>query len=401
MTVVASFQAPLPSTRVTSSPWPPFHCVSAPLVAAPHPWPPLDQFVTRGIRSGSDHAKEQNHEEHAHRFTRLKTLASRPQGLRHEALRAMPRHSRNAMIQGPHAMVDRIADELDWRALDLHGSTYHPLRALALSILAGKAYNVFAEKPSERSNLYTSLDGLVDAGYFVRRLGSGRYCPRVIFASRGRDVIIAFAGTRTSHDFLRNLDAFQEEGFGGHVHAGMKKSMGEIWPELEAHLEEARARGGDHEPLRVALTGHSLGGAFALLTATRLHALEGYEVTSVLALGPPKAVDSEARDAIEASGLSERVWRVLLHSDLVYDLPWSIFGQYEHVGIPVYLDQDGWCHHAPSEAHVESERHGMFSWFDLFARGRHIKPLRDHEPASYVQALFLHHRDAPPRRASP
>jgi len=70
----------------------------------------------------------------------------------------------------------------------------------------------------------------------------------------------------------------------GRIHKGFNKSLELIHPELEEYLESINAK---QNPVFV--TGHSLGGAMAILTAFRLNQL-GYQLPKIFVYGTPNSI---------------------------------------------------------------------------------------------------------------
>ena len=148
------------------------------------------------------------------------------------------------------------------------------------------------------------------------------------FLAEGPDFsILAFRGTvfPDAHDVQADFDvrmtAFPG---GGRVHQGFFDSIRKILPELEPRVAAVRS------PLFA--TGHSLGAALAVLSATLLE-----PVKSVTTFGSPRIGDTDFRDQCR-----KPVWRVLNNNDLVGQLPPP--GLFHHVGKLVYIDRNGRFH---------------------------------------------------------
>ena len=99
-------------------------------------------------------------------------------------------------------------------------------------------------------------------------------------------VVVAFRGTETGEmpDLRTNLDAFKTGApTGGEVHRGMSRALDQLAPRI---FERIR-----NEPpgTRLVLTGHSLGGALAVLFATRLlTSMPDVQVDAIYTFGAPR-----------------------------------------------------------------------------------------------------------------
>ena len=159
--------------------------------------------------------------------------------------------------------------------------------------------------------------------------------------------VVAFRGTQEAVDWLRNLDARPEwHDTLGFVHAGFSDGMDDVAAELNCLL-------GD----RVALTGHSLGGARArILAALRIAA--GQPVDTLTVFGSPKPGFINVSRIIQKSGMGHISFRN--RNDPVPLLPAIL----------------------PLWKHPES-------WISLDARPavNDFDPLRDHSMDLYLQGV--------------
>lgn len=142
-------------------------------------------------------------------------------------------------------------------------------------------------------------------------------------------------------------------------------------------------QGGPSDPQHVPLyvTGHSLGGALAVLAAERLTAC-GYPVMEVHTFGGPRVGDYAWAQAYEAR-LGRRTWRHAYCCDIVTRVPWLWQG-YWHVGQHVYYDSFAYRHHDPPALLVWCDR----IWSRLNNWG-HIPTcgLRHHLLRGYLRCL--------------
>jgi triacylglycerol lipase len=148
----------------------------------------------------------------------------------------------------------------------------------------------------------------------------------VLITRRDRDVIVAFRGTADLRNWLTDLDCELTRVGSCRVHRGFYQAMKAVEPDLSVHLAEARGA-------RVWVTGHSLGGALAMLWA--LWAAEkGYEIAGVYTFGQPRAGDA-AFSQLYDSKLKTRTWRSVHADDMVPRVPW-LLGRFRHAGHEIF-----------------------------------------------------------------
>ncbi len=163
------------------------------------------------------------------------------------------------------------------------------------------------------------------------------------YAAAAQDtVIVAFRGTECDLDrgsealaqFIADLSVdvdirWVDAQGGGRIHRGFRDALDEIWTDLQVCLERLIARG-----CRLWITGHSLGGALALLAADRLCRI--YEVQGVYTFGAPRIGDKRF-----TSGFAPRSFRIVNNNDLVPHLPPF---PYADLGELRYIDSAGTIH---------------------------------------------------------
>lgn len=161
---------------------------------------------------------------------------------------------------------------------------------------------------------------------------------RVGVAVSPSTVVLACRGSDDAGDWLENLLALRvgwrpvlPPGVG--VHLGFRRQAERIRAELFGVLDVAELNG-DH---RVILTGHSLGGAMALLLAAALRA-DGRRVDAVVTFNAPRVGGRRwaAWETWESTTVARFVVARQGERDLVSRLPLSRFG-WEHVGAPTVV----------------------------------------------------------------
>lgn len=187
-------------------------------------------------------------------------------------------------------------------------------------------------------------------------------------------LVIGFRGTEihSLRDIRADLFARIHRENGYYVHAGFKLATDNVWGPLLYQLEN-----NSHYAYRpIHLVGHSLGGAMALITGSRLLSQRGYNVERIITFGCPRV---GCRDF--SWRLKRKTWRVVHKLDII---PW--FGRGHHVGELMFVDETGtlrrkigW-HHLALSAMVMACRSVR-----SFRAVRRL--IRDHSMDRYVQAF--------------
>ena len=141
--------------------------------------------------------------------------------------------------------------------------------------------------------------------------------------SNGKQTVIAFRGSTDWVDWVADFSFRTIEGgklnLGGKVHAGFAKVIEGVWPQI---LSAISTVGGTQQQIWV--TGHSLGGAMATLTAIKLAKL-GYSVAPVYTFGAPRQGNEDHIAEVKA-WLGGKHYRILNGQDLVPRVPPTVDG---------------------------------------------------------------------------
>lgn len=198
---------------------------------------------------------------------------------------------------------------------------------------------------------------------------------------RGTRLLLAFRGTEGSKPSDIITDAsFKPEVFraakavsepaqtplaaAGKVHSGFQAALDVVWPQLVPHLTRAE---------EVVITGHSLGGALAVLAAARLcHA--GPRLVALTTFGCPRAGDSQFVSWLESRLPAHAALRVVNDLDIVTRVPFRTLG-YAHLNQVLFFGPDG-------TGHFESQ-----SWSRFLNTLRHVV---DDYAASTKEAVHDH-----------
>ena len=152
-------------------------------------------------------------------------------------------------------------------------------------------------------------------------------------ASNAENLVIAFRGSDDYLDLAVNLTASQNadrDFYQGAVHQGFAVALDGVWIELRTLIDSLHREG-----QRIWITGHSLGGALATLTAKRLHAFMG--PVRCITFGQPRVGDPEFLQNYTVTH-----HRFVNEHDMITKLPpRSVFTRYWHVGLEQFLDEAG------------------------------------------------------------
>jgi triacylglycerol lipase len=151
-------------------------------------------------------------------------------------------------------------------------------------------------------------------------------------------VVAVFRGTDEISDWLDNLNVVPTSGPLGEVHVGFYNALMDIWPQMKSTIRSFRrtAVGQPDRPLW--LTGHSLGGALAILAAaTLIDADETFY--GAYTFGCPRVGGREFARTFNVEA-KNKVFRFQNNADIVTRVPARIMG-YSHVGSFVYISADG------------------------------------------------------------
>ncbi|MEV0040905.1 lipase family protein [Streptomyces sp. NPDC056909] len=200
-------------------------------------------------------------------------------------------------------------------------------------------------------------------------------------AASDRMIITAFRGT-TPHeirDWLTdgNTPPVPGPGNKGFVHYGFHQALASVYPDVRDAIEEFRTGG-----QTVWFTGHSLGGALAMLAGTRLY----FEEPRILAdgiytYGQPRTCDRLLAAAYNTA-LKDRTYRFVNNNDIVPQVPPAPL--FTHVDTVKYFDSHGTIHDRLPFVDVLRDRvTGRTA--DLFAPAS--DGIRDHFMPAYLANL--------------
>lgn len=184
------------------------------------------------------------------------------------------------------------------------------------------------------------------------------------------DVVIACRGTEPNewNDLRADANALTDLAETvGRVHRGFKRVVDDIWPDLEAALQDERRS--------VWFCGHSLGAAMAQICAG-LCQLSDIAVVpcEVVTFGSPRVGTKRYIDNAKVRHL-----RWVNNNDIVTRVPPRWLG-YRHVGVRMYLDSNG------DVAKMNPAQRAKDRWSGFWngLRARKFDDFSDHAIAGYV-----------------
>lgn len=146
--------------------------------------------------------------------------------------------------------------------------------------------------------------------------------------SVGDVAVVVFRGTDDPGDWLANLDRFIAKTPDGPAHRGFYSAYIPLSPQVDELVQASEAK-------LVWVTGHSLGGALAVLCGYELAQDAAIEVAGLMTFGQPMVARSPLTNRIEEL-LPSRYVHFANNQDIVTRVPPS----FDHCGSLVYYDGD-------------------------------------------------------------
>jgi len=208
-------------------------------------------------------------------------------------------------------------------------------------------------------------------------------------------LIIAFRGTNsirnwvTDAEFERTILVSGVDGTCSKIHKGFEAALNSVIEQLINRLGGcSRFVYQNCKPLFI--TGHSLGGALAILAALELQR-NGLPIAQVYTFGQPRVGNGDFKRRYEAS-LGDRTFRVVYEEDIVARIPhfpgWR--DPYRHVGMEVFLPAFGIGEMVinPSLWYLlASDAWGIYRAWCISKFAGALDPIHDHHVGNYVSAL--------------
>ena len=164
-------------------------------------------------------------------------------------------------------------------SFNARSAKYHPQNAYWLSVCSDLSYN---SAKTIRQTIMNKWE--LDRFNFISRKDS-----QCFIISNKKIIIISFRGTEKDEagDVVTDLDMSQSNAYGGKVHRGFIDAYRQLKSPLMAKIKEHRSH---NQPIW--LTGHSLGGAIAVIAAMDLSEKK-LNVKGVYTFGQPRVGDAE------------------------------------------------------------------------------------------------------------
>ena len=159
----------------------------------------------------------------------------------------------------------------------------------------------------------------------------------------GSDVVISFRGTviDSTINWQTDLQArlIPMDSFGG-VHKGFSEALDSIWVGIKNHISPGKTQ-------RIWLTGHSLGGALALMAGARL--ITEYKrypniiINGLYVFAAPRVGDRDFADSYKNTYLDRRSFVFVHHNDIITVYPPFIqkISEYVNVGNLLCINREG------------------------------------------------------------
>jgi triacylglycerol lipase len=191
---------------------------------------------------------------------------------------------------------------------------------------------------------------------------------QAFLVSNTEKLILIFRGTelKSIQDWIANSEAAKIKACGGRVHLGFWEGCQNVWPQIETEIQQIRYQ---FPEIPLFLTGHSLGGALAILAAVQLQ-MCGHKLDSVYTFGCPRIGDRHFAMQYNRR-LYDCTFRLVNHRDIVAQLPPTELG-YTHIGQLIYFDSTGIRRISPFP------QDNQFGWAESFD---------DHDLNAYKQNL--------------
>lgn len=156
-------------------------------------------------------------------------------------------------------------------------------------------------------------------------------CSQAILVEHDKYFCMAFRGTDELDDWIDNINSRIVKELFGEFHRGFWKATDRVWCDIYQKYKEINASN-PQKPLF--LTGHSLGGAMAIVASAKLIHLD-QPFISVYTFGQPRVMTQQTAQIFNMECKS-RCFRFNNNNDLVTRVPSRLMG-YSHVGTYLHI----------------------------------------------------------------
>jgi len=156
----------------------------------------------------------------------------------------------------------------------------------------------------------------------------------VVVAGGRNATFVTFAGSDPGkiEDWVTDFDAMPSA---TDLHTGFQNAVGTVWPKVKTAIEN---RSASEQP--VFFTGHSLGGALAIVAASRAALELNIQPTVVYTYGSPRTGGTKFFGDYTPL-LGDSTFRLIDGTDIVPTVPPPLSGGYRHVGRAIQCKTDG------------------------------------------------------------
>ena len=194
-------------------------------------------------------------------------------------------------------------------------------------------------------------------------------------------ILVAFRGTEPAQirDWLSdaNTPVMPGPAQKGLVHMGFSRALASVYPQIRDKIQETRTN-----DQTLWFTGHSLGGALAMLAAATMHFEDPkLRADGVYTFGQPRTCDRLLAKAHDAA-FESRHFRFVNNNDVVAQVPPEPV--FHHVNAMMYFDTNGKLHEKMSMVGKLTDSFIGFT-SDPFAPG--ADGIRDHSMDKYLALL--------------
>jgi triacylglycerol lipase len=230
------------------------------------------------------------------------------------------------------------------------------------------------------ANVYKSREKIIitydeDFDLYINEINEIRYI--VLTDTSTKSHYVSIRGTANSHNAMQDINFFKDKSkrLGIYIHTGFHRTAEMIADDLLNRLKE---------DYKVCVTGHSLGGAAAVVVSWYLD-YANFNVKECITFGQPKVTDSHGnrkmRDKIKLT-------RVVNETDVVPLVPptGTHRHRYAHTGTLIKLLDDGkFCHlQEPDSLNFGVNSFWLFAARESFSFYEIGKELPDHYMTSYL-----------------
>jgi triacylglycerol lipase len=182
---------------------------------------------------------------------------------------------------------------------------------------------------------------LAEQGFTTKFINEPSTDTQLFIAHNASTVVIVFRGTENIQDWLTNAGVEFRMTVHGRVHKGFDKALDSIWRQITETLARVQKNA---QPLWI--SGHSLGGALAVLAAARFSLDIDQDVyksiNGLYTFGQPRVGDREFVKALD-NEIKLRYFRFVNDNDLVPRVP-DRLNQYQEGGSIRFFDAHGLLH---------------------------------------------------------